>query len=383
MEKILLVDANFSSAPIYDYLLSTGAEVYVCGANPADYLAKAVPNYINFDYSDVGKLRSFVKSLGIKYVVPGCNDRSYHACAELNKDGEFLGIDDCNSTEAINNKEKFRRLAQEIGIPVPRVIGVESMEHEWPVIVKPTDAYSGLGIAVISRSDAKLLPQAIENAKLFSRSKTCIVEEYVEGQLFSHSAFIRDGEVFRDFIVEEFCNVNPFVVDTSRVVTDFSEKLLSVLREAIAKLSKKLNFGDGLVHTQFISRGSSVWLIELTRRCPGDLYSKLIEDSTGFPYAATYAKPFVGASMFEDFSLMTSKHVMRHTITLPVEKIYGQLEFSRAVEIRRFVPLSVVGDLVKKSPSGRIGVLFVLAESEAHLADLMQATSRRELYKVH
>jgi hypothetical protein len=59
------------------------------------------------------------------------------------------------------------------------------------------------------------------------------------------------------------------------------------------------------------------------------------------------------------------------------------LEFSRAVEIRRFVPLSVVGDLVKKSPSGRIGVLFVLAESEAHLADLMQATSRRELYKVH
>ena len=71
MDKVILLDTNVASAPIHRYLADAGYEVYVVGRNPSDFLAKAVPNYINLDYSDVEATLALVERLGAKYLVPG------------------------------------------------------------------------------------------------------------------------------------------------------------------------------------------------------------------------------------------------------------------------------------------------------------------------
>jgi hypothetical protein len=45
MAKVLLVDTNFSSLPIYHALVALGHDVHVVGNNPVDCLAKISPNY--------------------------------------------------------------------------------------------------------------------------------------------------------------------------------------------------------------------------------------------------------------------------------------------------------------------------------------------------
>ena len=45
MAKVLLVDTNFSSRPIFAELERLGHEVHVVGANPVDALAKACARY--------------------------------------------------------------------------------------------------------------------------------------------------------------------------------------------------------------------------------------------------------------------------------------------------------------------------------------------------
>ena len=40
-------------------------------------------------------------------------------------------------------------------------------------------------------------------------------EEFIEGQLYSHTAFLGEAGVVADFIVEEHGSINPFTVDTS------------------------------------------------------------------------------------------------------------------------------------------------------------------------
>ncbi|MBK9347212.1 MAG: hypothetical protein IPN06_12750 [Burkholderiales bacterium] len=40
MKKVLLVDTNYSSAPILDYLIAADFDVFVCGANPNDFWQK-------------------------------------------------------------------------------------------------------------------------------------------------------------------------------------------------------------------------------------------------------------------------------------------------------------------------------------------------------
>ena len=383
MQKVLLVDTNFSSAPIYNYLVQSGCEVFVIGGNPNDVLAKSVKNYINLDYSNVDRTREIIEKMNIDYIVPGCNDRSYQVCAELNSKGCYYGIDTLETTEIINNKDKFRIFATQIGLPVPRVISSECVGKMWPLIVKPVDAYSGRGMTIVQKSEQHELQPAIERAKEFSHSKTCIVEEYVEGQLYSHSAFITDGKIVADYIVEEHGTANPFVVDTSRVIYDFPNETLNRIRDSIALLAEKLSLADGLVHTQFIKNGESFWLIEITRRCPGDLYSQLIELSTGFSYAETYARPFVKQKFSSGKNELKQSWVIRHTISQPTDGVLGSIQFKIPVLIEKMVPISLAGDMIKASPFGRIALLFLRNNSEAELSELFQKTLNRSLYTIH
>jgi len=140
---------------------------------------------------------------------------------------------------------------------------------------------------------------------------------------------------------------------------------------------------DGLIHTQFIKKGDSFWIVEVTRRCPGDLYSLLIEFSTGFRYAESYTKPFLGESINLSNQTSNKKYILRHTISQSNEGIYNSLKFLSPVQIEKFIPLSLTGDKVKGSPFSRIGLLFLRANSERELIDLFKKTLNRELYLIH
>jgi biotin carboxylase len=382
MQKVLLIDTNFSSAPIYNYLVHSGYEVFVVGGNPNDFLARSVKNYINLDYSNVNRTRAIIEKMNIDYIVPGCNDLSYKVCAELNSSGLYCGLDTLETTEIINNKLAFRTFATQISLPVPRIITPENTGKIWPLVVKPVDAYSGRGMKIVKKTEQHELQAAINRAKEFSRSKTVILEEYIKGQLYSHSAFIADRKIIADFIVEEYSKANKFVVDTSRVVYDFPNEMLSHIRKCITLLANKLKLVDGLIHTQFIKKGGAFWLIEITRRCPGDLYSQLIELSTGYKYAQTYARPFIKHKIPMRKSKLKKSWIMRHTISQSVEGVLGSIQFKFPLHIEKMVPISLAGDIVKASPFGRIALIFLRSNSEEELLDIYQNTLDKKLYTI-
>jgi carbamoylphosphate synthase large subunit len=381
MINVLLVDTNFSSGPIYHFLIQSGHNVTVVGVNPNDALAKSVDDYVQLDYSDVEKTKQLIADRQIDYLVPGCNDRSYMVCAELNQDGRFPGIDPLETAEIINNKEKFRAFATQHNLPTPRVLAEREIGSRWPVIVKPVDAFSGRGVTIIHKENSHELPIALDLARQASRTKTCIVEDYVEGQLYSHTAFIQSGEIITDHIVQEYGSANPFVVDTSRVIYDFPAAILDDIRGDITLLAAKLSLQDGLVHTQFIKNGSQYWLIEITRRCPGDLYSQLIELSTGLNYAENYARPFMRLRL-NITGNNQKKRVMRHTLTQSCEYNLGSLSFNLPLKIVKWVPIAKTGDALQASPYDRMAVLFAEEESEQTLIRLFNLACRRQLYTV-
>lgn len=382
MSNVLLVDTNFSSSPIYQFLRKAGHRVTVIGGNPGDALAKSVEDYINLDYSDIVKTKQVIADRNIEYLVPGCNDRSYLVCAEINSEGRFPGIDSPAIAEIINRKDKFKAFAAEQGLPTPRVLAEEEIGSRWPVIVKPVDAFSGRGVTIVHERNKDELTAALSFAQQASRTGRHIVEDYVEGQLYSHSAFVQDGEIVTDHIVEEHGTANPFVVDTSRVLHDFSESMLASIRANIRMLANQLCLQDGLVHTQFISNGYDYWLIEITRRCPGDLYSQLIELSTGFPYVENYVRPFV-AMPFKPQSNRAKQWVMRHTLSQSFEGTLGSITFNFPIRIIKWVPTCLTGDRLFPSPYGRAGILFLSELTEQALFATFSKTIKRQLYSIN
>ncbi len=383
IKKVLLLDTSFSAKPIYDALVKSGFEIYVIGGNPNDSLAKSVQNYIDADYSKVENVISIIESQHIKFIAPGGNDLSYKVCSEINTDNRFCNIDSIAVNETINKKEKFREFAFANNLHVPKLILPNAIEQNLPVIVKPVDAFSGHGMTVLFEFDKTNIKKAVDKAVQNSNSKKYLIEEYVSGQLYSHSAFIRDGKIMIDFVVKEFCIVNPYVVDTSHMVYNFDQEILEQIRLDIEIMAQKLLLVDGLVHTQFILNDSSFWLIEVTRRCPGDLYSKLIELSTGFPYAQYYANPFIDITNNHYKRKLKKKHIIRHTITLSQNGIFNSLDFVDDIILKKYVPLAITGDRLQESPFSRIGIAFFQANTKSAFNALVKKTIARELYTVN
>ena len=379
MKQTLLVDTNRAAVPIYRALRDMGHEVWVVGSKPTEPLAKLAPNYVQLDYSDVDRLVAFIAKRNFDYLVPGCTDLSYEVCAEISN-GRFPGIDTPTNTSAIIRKSEFRKVAADLGLSIPCVLPLELACDIESAIVKPVDSLSGRGITVLQNPTRGRLNEAFDIARKVSKTGSVIIEEFVSGQLFSHSAFIYDGEVVADFVVQEDCTTNPFTVDTSRMAMNFSFEMLDSLRTSICRLTSALHLANGLVHTQFIVCGSRYWIIEMTRRCPGDLYSLLIEFSTGYPYAASYLAPFVGEVPRPRDIGDIQERITRHTVTSKDGASLWGYRFTCPVDIRLFVPLVTSGDFIGPSPYGRAGIFFFCSPSEGEQEELYRKLLDGELY---
>ncbi|MFG5778555.1 ATP-grasp domain-containing protein [Comamonas sp. J-3] len=382
MAKILLVDTNFSSIPIHEALVQAGHDVHVVGASPGDALAKISSKYFCLDYSNVFALRNFVQEQGIEYLVPGCTDRSYESCVTVGQ-GAAIWLGDCpQAHDFISNKSSFRQVAERLGLPVPVVFSEsEACLAKAPIIVKPVDSFSGRGMTILDRPNVMGVAEAMSKAKEASPTGHCLIEQFVEGQLYSHSAFFQNGKVVVDFIVQEDCTVNPFAVDTSRLINSGVEDLRIDLRKCMEELANELCLVDGLLHTQFIHNGRQFWLIESTRRCPGDLYAQLIEMSSGFPYAEFYAAHFLGKITGVPETKWI-RPIIRHTISVGREQSLIGLGFSRAVHVECYIPIKSVGDDLGVGAKGRVGLIFFRDTEFKESDDLYQAILRKDLYKV-
>jgi predicted ATP-grasp superfamily ATP-dependent carboligase len=371
--RILLLDTNLSSLPIYQHLVSLGHIVFVVGVNETDTLADSSLNYIQLDYSNVELISEFMNNYKMDVAFPGCNDVSYKIASILNeKNGNLFNISPLNISEIINDKNKFKDFALDNKLKVPMLYSKNDIikMSGKKIIVKPTDAYSGKGVSVLYDFSTSELNDAIQFAELNSISKECIIEEFVSGELYSHSAFIKDGEYFEDFIVQEYCTINPYSVDTSWVIDKNKFPIYNDIREEVRKIFTKLNLCDGLVHTQFIVDGDTFWILEVTRRCPGDLYSKLIQYSTGFNYSKHYVD-FILKTIPSFYNNYQRHCVLRRTITFKEEKFWYSIQNTNdKLMFLEFYPLVSSGKKLQVAPKGRAGIVFYSSVSDFEISEL-------------
>jgi len=355
--KVLLVDTNRAAVPIYQALLRHRHQVWVVGRNPSEPLAKICPRFVQMDYADTKRLASLVKKHKFSALIPGCTDVSYRACAEVSR-GRFKGVDLPEVVDLFQRKDLFRELASSLGLPIPRSWSLGDLVPATGVIIKPVDSFSGRGISILSKPTKKLLRKAIGQAKKKSPRGAWLAEEFVPGQLFSYSAFLRKTQVSADFVVQENCVADPFAVDLSRVSHDFPAFMRRLFKKDIEKIAAHLSLGDGLIHAQLIVRGHRYWFIEITRRCPGDLYSLLIEYSTGYPYAKKYVLPFIQNRSPKDDERQFCPWIIRHTASFGQKSFYLGFSFPAPTTIKLLTPLAVMGDSLQPGVNGRVAIAF-------------------------
>ncbi|MCI4030789.1 ATP-grasp domain-containing protein [Dickeya dianthicola] len=365
----LMLDAGFSALPLLEACLEQGVAIGVCSGKPGDPGHVRATRSIVEDYSDKEAILGIVRKENIKAILPGVTDISYETGAWVAESLGMPGFDSVETTTILLKKDAFRAYAQRKGLPIPKAVrDIESVgQLSYPILVKPVDAYSGLGISQVQR-EQDILP-AYQSAASASVSGQVVIEEFKQGSLHSHSAFIRNGEIVCEFFVDEYCTVYPYQVNSSCVAHQMSEALKNAVSDCINSIVADLKLCDGLLHTQFIVNGDDFWLIELTRRCPGDLYCQLIRYSTDIPYAEYFVAPFLSLpSTFANKRPAARHYVARHTVSVAEKTIFNALRYHQLPgELLESVVLKKSGEVLNPAPGDRAAVVFMTFDDKAHL----------------
>lgn len=367
--RALLLDTGFSAEPILGALTRSGFEVITVGSYPQDHLAAGNERYICANYADVSEVQRIAIEVRADLIVPGCTDVSYMSACRTAKRLGMSGYDDPSLVSTLHQKQYFRRMCIDINVSVPAVFDpiAATVKCAYPLIVKPVDSYSGNGITVLRQPDDEKLAAAHQLATTYSASGEAIVEQYVEGQLYSYSAFLRAGKVRQDFLVAEYGFDTEFAVDTSYLVAN--EDLSRALTSITERIACHLGIQNGLLHTQFIESGDEIFVIELARRCPGDLYSELIRCATGCGYAESYLSTFIQSPLAQPASFKRT-NIVRRTI----KKREGELAM-------QFDGLSGINDLsvypVRRPNDERVAIALLHMKSEQDRDRLLQQLAQR------
>ena len=372
-----MVGSSYSALPLLNRLKKRGFHVSVCGAQQSDPCHLYANHSYYVDYSDRDALRDLIGSQDFDFVVPSCNDYAYMSSAWCASLFGFPGYDKFEIAEILHTKHKFRDAISALNIPCPSVVFSENKNlvapMTYPVLVKPVDSFSGRGVKKVY-SERDFFP-ALDEARLESRSSDVIAETFIEGNLYSHSAFFKEGKIFLDFFVDEYCEVYPYQVDCSCHPSTLESKFRSLIQDYMELLAQRLGITDGLLHTQFIANRDGVYVIECMRRGPGDLYNSLIERSTGIDYLDYYIRPFINETYVEKIP-DHEKFIVRHTISSDTESSVRGFTLDISAKSISYVSLKLSGEILRPAPFDKLGILFLEFDTFALMAQHCQTIGR-------
>lgn len=185
-KKLLILGANPETVPLVEVANAMGVKTIVTSNIPNDAAKKVAWKAADVNGLDVPGLVALARDEQVDGVLVGVADILVPAYCKV---CEALDLP-CYATQKIvdtfNYKDVFKATCESFGVHgIPEYyLDVEIKSEDvakikFPVMVKPVDGYSGLGMTVCEKPED--LKPAVEKALSFSRCKRFIVERYMGG----------------------------------------------------------------------------------------------------------------------------------------------------------------------------------------------------------
>ncbi|RLA49453.1 MAG: phosphoribosylglycinamide synthetase [Gammaproteobacteria bacterium] len=377
-KKILILNGSHSEIPLINAAKNLDYKVITAGNDPSLPGHKYADEYCNEDFSDKEAVLSLAVDLGIDAICSPANDFGALTAAYVAEALNLPGHDTYETALTLHHKDRFKIFTEKHDFPSPRAKSFSGSDKairfvedlELPLIVKPVDLTGGKGVSVIHENKQAL--QAVRSALSMSRVGRIVVEEYFDGTLHSFSSFIVNGEVTFYFSDNEYSYINPYLVTTSAAPATNIDRFATRLIQSVEYISKVLGLVDGVVHIQYLADGDSFSIIEITRRCSGDLYPYPVSMACAVDWGEVIVKAEAG---WEATNLTESRQrgfVGRHCLMSEGNGVIKDIFISD--KIRSYIVDKYLwrnkGDLIGDFMSTKIGVLVLSYPSIDEMEDI-------------
>lgn len=307
-KKLLLLGSNVGTLDLIRYAKTNCAFTIVADNLPVDKsMGKQIADDSVFlSTADFEGLKQYIIEKKIDGIFAGISEFNLLKAMELCRYFGFPFYCTREQWDMIENKESFRKLCIEHEVPCPKTYYTGNNVNEaiektikFPVIVKPVDSSSSIGITICNgREDlGKAIPDAMKN----SEKGRIIIEDFFEGEEFSAHYTIVNKEVSLSCVD----NRVPIAVHTGAVTTipvarvyssSFINEYIDQVNDKVINLCKSLRLNAGVLFVQglYNKQKNAFSIFEAGLRCAGEAPYRIIEKVNGVNFM----------NLFVDYALL-------------------------------------------------------------------------------
>lgn len=362
MKRLMILGAAYTQTPLYQAARRLGVRT-IAASIPGDYPGFALAEESVFvDIADPEAVTEAAAKAGADGIATCGLDLGMRAigaaCESLHLPGPSRA-----AAERAANKYEMKKALTAAGVQTARFFCIRNEEEleeamdrlAFPVVLKAADLMGSRGIF---RSDTREeARQNFRRSMAATRQEYCLIEEFIEGELFGVEAMVQNGQFL--FILPDNTEAFPGSVPTPvghsvpfRGLESLGEQIL----EQTAKAVKALGLDNCPVNCDFIRKEGKVYVVELTGRSGATGLAELV----GLYYGVDYYEMIVRLALGEPVASFFSEPaappaILTHTLTADRRGILKKI-VSDAADAEGVAELSfnvAPGDEVRPYTNGR------------------------------
>lgn len=286
--KALLLGGGVPQIAAIKELKKRGITVLLADMSENVVARQYADEFYNVSTLDKEGIKNLAVEQKVDFLISVCTDQALQIVAEVSEELGLPCYIDAKTAVNVSKKSYMKKIFTENGVPTSQFVIMETLDTDkikhlkYPLIVKPVDSNSSKGVCRINRPED--LKPAFDNAVRISRTKTAIVEEFVEGDEISVDAYIEDGKAHILCLtsIYKIPGNNKFVINRARIPALASDDIASQIQVVAQKIADAFGLKNTPMLIQLISTGERISVVEFCARTGGGIKFLMIKKESGF-----------------------------------------------------------------------------------------------------
>ena len=286
--KALVLCGGIPQIALIKELKSRGIETILADMNDKVGAIAYADKFYKVSVLDIDAVRKVAIDEKVDFLITVCADQVLEIVARIAQELGLPWYIDAETAENVSKKSYMKKIFWENGVPTTKYVIMaeldeEKIKHlEYPLIVKPVDAYSSRGVAKVESIEE--LRAAFDVAVNISRTKTAIVEEFAEGDEITVDIYVEEGKAHVLCLsnIYKIGEDGKFIINRSRIPADVSDDIASQISDTAQKIADAFGLKNTPMLIQLISDGKRINVVEFCARTGGGVKFLMIKKISGF-----------------------------------------------------------------------------------------------------
>lgn len=285
--KALVLAGGLPQIELINQLKSRNITTVLADGNPNALARPYADKFYQLAIFDIEEVKRVALEEQVDFLITVCADQVLLVVAQVS---EQLGLPcyiDYETAKNVSDKKAMKQIFWENEIPTSRYVHMSTFDWQqiahlqFPLIVKPVDAYSSRGVRkAVNREE---LETYFAEAAAISRSGGVIVEEFVTGDEFSVDVYVEEGKakVLCVSNNDKLKDDDRFVIFRGCYPPRASKEILDQIDQVAQQIADAFGLKNSPMLIQLMSDGKRIYVLEFCARTGGNMKYLLINRVCG------------------------------------------------------------------------------------------------------